>query len=312
MLTQPIEALTTEKRRWLLAGCGGGYDVFGAVPLLIELLALGHEVQLASLSFCYLNGLAGARQHPRVPNLYEVPASAATEGAYCPEAWLARWLGAELGREQSIWAFDKTGARPLAAAYRHLVEEHQIDAVLLVDGGIDALLRGDESSLGTPAEDLASLAAVSRLEVPVKVLACLGLGAEIRDGICHEQVFDRIAELTRAGGFLGSGALLPQTRCGRLYTDAVSFAFAHQQQQRRSHIHKLVSASARGEYGSQGPDVWLSPLLSLVWFFALDEVARSHRFLAGLHETETIWDVHTRIEAARRELAVRPRSSIPI
>lgn len=312
MLTQQINTLFEQPRRVLLAGCGGGYDVFGAVPLMAELLEGGHEVTLASHSFCYLNGLAGAIQHPSIPNLYEVPATAATRDAYCPEAWLARWQQERLGRQQSVWAFDKTGVQPLHAAYRHLVERLQIDSVVLVDGGIDAMLRGDESSLGTPAEDLVSIAAVDRLELPVKVLACFALGAEIRDGICHEQVFGRIAELNREQGFLGATALLPQTGSGKLYLDALEYTFSHQEGQRTSHINKVVRDSLSGQSGSRGPHIWISPLLSMFWFFSLRAVAGSHLFLSELWDTTTIWEVSARIEGIRKGMKIRERSSIPI
>ena len=55
----------------------------------------------------------------------------------------------------------KVGVRPLRAAYQWLVEELRVSAVVLVDGGTDILMRGDEVGLGTPAEDMSSLAAVS-------------------------------------------------------------------------------------------------------------------------------------------------------
>src|SRR5512142_1699976 len=107
---------------------------------------------------------------------------------------------------------------PLARAYHALVARHAIDAIVLVDGGIDAVLRGDETSIGTPSEDLASLAAVAACtDVPVRLLACVGLGAELRDGIAHVQVFERIAELARAGG--------------------------GQATQKRSHVHAVVRAA---------------------------------------------------------------------
>jgi hypothetical protein len=160
-------------KRVLLAGCGGGYDVLGAVPLW-HALRRDHEVHFASLSFSYLNGL-DARQDAEVPNLYEVTERAATEKAYCPEAHLAKFVG------QPIWCFDKTGVRPLARAYRALVDRLGIDSIVLVDGGIDAVLRGDELSLGTPSEDLASLAAATMQGVPV-TLACVGMTSELRDG----------------------------------------------------------------------------------------------------------------------------------
>jgi hypothetical protein len=309
---QPINGLLGPAQHILLTGCGGGYDVFGAVPLAIELLDAGRDVVLGNHSFCYLNGLDGALQQPDCPNLYRVPASAATEEAYCPEAWLARWFAEEHGRELTIWGFDKTGVQPLRRALQSIVDRHAIDAIVLIDGGIDAVLRGDETSLGTPAEDLAFLAATATLDVPRQALACVGFGAEQRDGICHEQVLGRIAELTRSNGFLGTAALLPQTRSGQRYRAAVDYTFAHQQAKKRSHVHEVVSAAMAGEYGSRGPHTWLSPLLALYWFFDLAMVAQTHLFLDQLNDTEDIWQVSARIEAFRKSLSVRERSAIPI
>ena len=79
MLEQPVLQALRGARRVLLAGCGGGYDVLGAVPLRAALRTAGIDFELASLSFAYLNGLDGARQDTQVPNLYEVTGAAATE-----------------------------------------------------------------------------------------------------------------------------------------------------------------------------------------------------------------------------------------
>ena len=312
MLAQPVTRALSSARSILLAGCGGGYDVLGAVPLLAELVEQGRQVHLASLSFCYLNGLARAKQVDTHPNLYEVPGEAATPKAYCPEAWLARWMKERLGLAKPVWGLDKTGVRPLLAAYRHLVVTLAIDALVLVDGGIDSLLRGDETSLGTPAEDLASLAAAHALELPTKILSCVGLGAEMRDGICHEQVFERISGIARSGGHLGTAALIAGTRAADHYRDAVEYVFENQKEQRRSHVHEVVLAAMRGEAGTPAPNVWLSPLSSQVWFFDLDSVARSHLFLSALADTDSIWEVNARIEAARKDLTIRAKSGIPL
>jgi hypothetical protein len=314
MLRQPFEDVLRKSNRILLAGCGGGYDIMGAVPLIDVLLREGKQVHLASLSFTYLNGLDGARQLDDVPNLYEVGASAAVSNKYCPEAWLSRWLEEKYGRAFPVWGFDKTGVRPLLAAYRHLVEKLGIDCIVLIDGGVDALCRGDETSIGTPQEDLTSIAAVAALgeTVPRKLLGCIGLGAEMRDGICHEQIFSRIAELGRAGGGLGCVSLVQDTPPGRDYGDAVRFVFENQAGLRQSHIHRVVSASVRHEYGAEGPEIWISPLLSQFWFFELGAVARTHLFLERLRDTQTAWDVTLQVEAARHELAIRDRTRIPI
>ncbi|HTR51839.1 MAG TPA: DUF1152 domain-containing protein [Kofleriaceae bacterium] len=294
-------------RRVLVAGCGGGYDVLGAVPIRHELVAGGIAVELASLSFAYLNGLDGAGQDRDIPNLYAVGGAAATERAYCPEAWLARWLG----DDHVVWCFDKTGVRPLARAYRALVDRLAIDAIVLVDGGIDAVLRGDETSLGTPSEDLASLAAATGLGIPV-ALACVGMTAELRDGIAHAQVLERFAELARASAWLGASALVAGTPACDAYLRALTAVRAGQRAQKGSHVHDVISRALDGEFGAVAPHVWLSPLATMYWWLDAREVARTHLFLDDLRATDSIWEVAARVEAARKQLAVRERAPIPI
>jgi hypothetical protein len=56
-----------------------------------------------------------------------------------------------------VCPFPPLGGQPSRAAYRHLAHHHDVDAIVLVDGGTDLLCRGDESALGTPVEDLTSV-----------------------------------------------------------------------------------------------------------------------------------------------------------
>src|SRR5438309_11527057 len=114
MMRQPFWDRLDGARRVLLMGCGGGYDLFGAVPLLAELE--GREVAIANVSFCSLHRLAGAERRAGHANLYSVRGACATQEMYCPEAWLARFLEEKRGRTAPIWAFEKTGVRPLRAA----------------------------------------------------------------------------------------------------------------------------------------------------------------------------------------------------
>ena len=37
-------------------------------------------------------------------------------------------------------------------AYQTIVDQHKIDTIILVDGGTDSLMTGNESGLGTPTE----------------------------------------------------------------------------------------------------------------------------------------------------------------
>ena len=70
------------------------------------------------------------------------------------------------GIQAPVYAFEKIGIRPLKQAYDHLIEILSIDTVVLVDGGTDSLMLGDEEELGTPREDMKTKR--GRLALPVQ------------------------------------------------------------------------------------------------------------------------------------------------
>lgn len=49
------------KRRILIGGCGGGFDIFAGLPLYFSLKSLEVEVFLGNLSFTALRNVQGAR-----------------------------------------------------------------------------------------------------------------------------------------------------------------------------------------------------------------------------------------------------------
>ncbi len=189
---------------------------------------------------------------------------------------------------------------------------HGIGAVILVDGGVHLILKGDEASIGTAAEDLCSLATVSSLTLPTKLIACIGMGAELRDGIRHAQVLERFAELTKAGGFLGTTSLAAADRLTDAYRDLLQFVSRGHQEHKRSHIQSVILRALDGEFGADGQHTWLSPLLHLYWFFDLESVAKTHLFLDSLKHTEDIWQIAPIVEACRREIGIRDPTAIPI
>lgn len=308
LFDQGFAEVLAASRRVLIAGCGGGYDVLGAIPIADELTRAGKECFLASLCFTRLDHVEGHEPVSGAPHLFRAVPGAATEDAYCPEAWLAHWRGE--GGE--VWCFENVGVRRLRRAYEHLVERLGVDTVIAVDGGVDSILRGDEISLGTPAEDLATLAAVASLPVERKLIACVGFGAEMRDGICHAQVLERVAELAGIGGFLGLWPLLPGSAPARAYQSAAAHIAMHQRGQRASHVHSVVGAALSSEFGPRGEHIWISPLASVFWFFDLEAVARTNLLLPHLMDTDDLWQIAAIIEAMRKEMSIRPRSAIPL
>jgi Protein of unknown function (DUF1152) len=205
----------------LLAGAGGGFDVYAALPIAIALADSGIEVAFANLSFAPLESLELDAWLDM--NLAAIgPDTRCRPDGYFPERSLAGWLGRN-GFPPLVYAFPRTGVQPLRAAYQRLITHLSAGAIVIVDGGTDMLLRGDESDLGTPGEDMATLAAVAGISGPVKVAASVGFGI---DRANHAQVLENIAAMTSDGSYLGAFSIPCRSRPGELYLDAVDHAQA--------------------------------------------------------------------------------------
>jgi len=314
MLNQLIDDRLAGAKNVLVAGAGGGYDVVCGVPLIIGLAKRGINVYVASLSSTPINDIDGGVVHR--PELVEATATS-TRPSYFPEGWLSRWLTDRLGRDVSVYCFGATGVGPLHASYQYLIEKMAIDAVIAVDGGVDSLLRGGEYSLGSPLEDALTLAALSLIDGPDRILAAVGFGAERLDRISHAQVLARIADLQGAGAWLGAEALT-----GTAADDmqaAGKYILSNQQGMHNSVVVGSVLASLMGKFGdhavtphSVNTPPWVSPLMSLFWYFDLAEVARQNLYLSRLLNTSTFGEVAEALGGFVRTRPKRGWEEIPI
>ncbi len=303
-----------KSRRVLIAGAGGGFDVYAGLPLYGLLRSLGRKVFLASLSFTQLRQTTATELHP---GLFEVSLNARGEENYFPERSLARFLTQRFEEFTAVYAIENLGARPVSAAYAHLASLLNLDAIVLVDGGTDILLRGDEASLGTPAEDAVSLAAVHCLDIPTRIVLCLGFGVDTFHGVCHANWLENVAALTASGGFLGAAALLPRMPEAQLYLDAV----AHSVLETPNHasiVNTSIASAIEGEFGNVhrssrtlSSELFISSLMTILWAFDLEAVAKKNLYLGTLSETETARDVLLAIEAFQATVRSRPPAMIP-
>jgi hypothetical protein len=313
LLEPPFFSRLRDARRILVAGAGGGFDVYAGLPLALALRSAGKEVHLANLSFADLYGLD---QDVWVDqDVAAIRPDTVARGDYFPERSLARWLDLH-GMPSTVYAVPLTGVRPLRDAYRTLIEHlGGVDAVVLVDGGTDILMRGDEHGLGTPEEDMVSLAAVTGLdEVPVRMVACLGFGVDAYHGVNHSLVLENLAALEREGAYLGAFSLPRESREGQLYLDAV----AHAQECTPDHpsiVNGSVAAAVRGDFGdvrfterTRGGELFINPLMAV--YFCVDALglARQNLYLDRLESTALIRQVSSLIQDFRDEL---PRQRPP-
>ena len=146
----------------LLAGCGGGYDCFVSLPLYFNLRAKYKNVYISNLSFTASKHLEKFKKIGKC--CYEINHSkyrAITyekhERNYFPEYELSRELA------ESIYAFHVESLNHYKSSLEDLVSLLNIKTIIVCDGGCDSIIKGTEKILGTPVEDMMTIAAVNEL-----------------------------------------------------------------------------------------------------------------------------------------------------
>jgi hypothetical protein len=314
LLGNPLFEALSGARQILIAGAGGGFDVYSGLPLYFALRSAGHTVHLANFSFAELP----EDSENISPVCAKVTADSPGLEAYFPERTLSRWFKAQHGEIVPVYAFRRCGVAPLREAYRRLVASLGLDAIVLVDGGTDSLMRGDEFGLGTPSEDITSIAAVYGVEVPTKILSCIGFGVDYFHGVCHAQWLEAAAALTRFGASLGTLAVLPQMPEAQEYLSAVSHAL-EATPALPSIVLSSIASAIQGHFGNHqvikrtaDSALWINPLMSLYWSFELRAVYERNLYAKSLEGTRHLWEVANRIEEFRRTVNERPWEDIPV
>lgn len=300
--------------RVLVAGAGGGFDVYAGLPLALALHGAGKDVHLANLSFTHLDRLP--LEAWTAPCVAEVRPDTEGPENYFPERTLARWL-ADTSLTPVVHAFPRVGPRPLREAYAALVERLDLDAIVLVDGGTDILMRGDEEGLGTPEEDMSSLAAVAALpDRLIRLVACLGFGIDSYHGVSHAHVLENLAALQREGAYLGAFSIPPSSPEALAYLDAVAHAEKFTPV-RPSIVNGQIAASLRGQFGNVpiartgDSELFVNPLMSVYFTVDLPGLAANVHYLDEVADANNMFEVALAIGRHRETFPQRPHRDIP-
>lgn len=303
LATAPLFQRLNNSSRVMVAGCGGGHDLYTGIPLYLYLKKRVDKVYLGNMTFADLGPKTGRRLTPAVTLIH---ADTAGSDDYFPERVLSRWFRTQ-DMEVPVFCFQRTGVQSLTRAWQAVVDELQLDAIILADGGTDSLMRGDEAGLGTPHEDLASIAAVHNLKVPVKILSCLGFGVDTFDQVCHVHFLESVAALQKKGAFLGAMSLLPEMEEVRLFVEAVNYC-NESMPGAPSVVANSVASAVEGHFGNHqrtwrtsGSKLFISPLMAMYWSFEVDAVARRCLYLKELQTTVGYKDVDRVIADFRRD-----------
>lgn len=231
------------------------------------------------------------------------------ENGYFPEYHLCNWFKVNFNEDVTIYAFDRqTGAEQLTASYTSIVKKHNIDAIVLVDGGTDSLMFGDEEKLGTPEEDSMSIAGVTGVaDIDTKLLVCLGFGVDSFHGVCHSHFLENTSTLIKDGGFLGAFSVLKEMREAQLYLLAYDYVKSRMMP---SIVSSSITDAIQGHFGNyqsnprtSGSELYINPLMSMYWCYQLESVARRMKHMEDLMKTKSIGEVSLVIQKYRGTLS---------
>jgi len=303
----------------LVAGCGGGFDVVCALPVALALKRAGQAVHLCSYTFSEIKEVEGAERIDerlfRVDRHCQPPPN-----GYCPEIWLCRWWYQEFQEDISVFCYRRVGVRPLAERFDLLRRRLDVQAIVVVDAGVDGLFVGDEFELGTPETDTASLLAAYLQDGIPRYCAFTAFGTEGTNyQVRHYDALQRMSELIAAGACLGVRALLPQSQEGIWLKDCVHYIHEEMGSEWNSHMVGSLVAAMEGRFGEQRlthrcevHPIWVSPLTLLYWFFELPALAEARPYLAQALQTDSLGQLHELIQAYRQQQPPTPRRDIPI
>ncbi|MDR1349399.1 MAG: DUF1152 domain-containing protein [Zoogloeaceae bacterium] len=308
----PFTKTIASAKNVLIAGAGGGFDIASGIPLYVWLRGLRKQVTLANLSFTALD-ITDSEEICR--GAYRVTDSPC-EVDYFPEKRVLEWLRLRW-ETPAMYAFSNgMGVIPLRQAYAEIIKRHTIDTLILVDGGTDSLMFGDEVAVGSIVEDACSIVAASGLLVKNSVLAAIGFGVE--HNLNHHACLENMATLIRKGYYLGAFSLTDDMPEGEAYLELADYLNETISFHPSIVINAIVSAM-QGKFGdyhatqrTRNSDQFVNPFMSLYWFFKLNGVAAQIHFAPEIGKTETMRDVIEKFKQYRATAPRRNAQQIPL
>ena len=322
MLNIPIPVIMKlqKSKNILIMGMGGGFDVFSGLPLYFTLEKMGMNLHLANYTHANWDAFNNhVETIPMASGCIGVTSNILEASNNMPEAYLSSWFRDVKEQDVPVWAFKRDqSVKEYSNSLNILVKHLGIDAILLVDGGVDSIMVGDEEGSGTMLEDTLSLAAVKNVDVPVKLLAAVGFGTEIEEKLSHYLALENMAKMSKQGGFYGSCSLVSFMDCFKEYKNACEHTW-NQPGHRNSHVQPRVINAAEGEFGDfhmfpeeKAIDIFISPLTSVYWFYNAEAAIFNNIIIPVIEEKETFYEaVQVGVPMIKNHIA-RHRQPIPL
>ncbi|KAJ3450559.1 hypothetical protein M0813_00604 [Anaeramoeba flamelloides] len=292
--------------KFLVCGCGGGFDVYSSIPLVSTLRSLGKTVEVGNLTFMRQIDTK-SKLHDQ---LYKVTSKTKEDPYYFPERDLVEYAKNILNEEWTIWVFAREGYKHVSQAYQALVDHLETECVIIVDGGTDSLMFGDEDRLGTPEEDIVSILSVADLKGPqCKVLISVGFNVDSFHGVRGYQFLENVSSLIKTDGYWGLFQYYKDDPNVKKYIGALDYIT--KKRETNSIVNCSIVNSIEGGFGNDqrrmdyrtnSSVLFINPIMSVCWCFDLLKVSERIMYKKQLKKTVTRLDVQRVIVKWRKKL----------
>lgn len=260
----------------IIAGCGGGCDIFGGIPLYLSLKK--HNIILTNLSFTKKSLLDTCESHVEkiTDTMYVVDAQKTNFSyKYFPEYYLSRELNTKV-----YILLQKCTINDLKTNYEIIMNIYKnIYHIYLVDGGCDVLLSGKETELASPVEDMMHLKAISCLNIENKYVCAIGMNIDVGHGVIEDELIDRLKYLEETNVLLDKYVWIKTNEYVKQYYNIINNVIKD-----TSIVHCLICACLNGFVGHYVPPILKS------------RISESLVFLSELTRTFCIFDLEKLIK----------------
>lgn len=187
----------------LLLGLGNN-DILSGLPIYYNLIKEGKKVHLANITNTELRSL-NEHTDPIIldTNVLGVTSTIKFPSSNFVEGYLSQFFKASLNQDVIVWMLNKMSVQETKVALTRLMTHLNIDCIMLIDGGVDSMMQGNEGREALTNKFVTTtttLAAVQQIEeLQGKVFSVCVNNTTIESSFIN----DNLSNLALQGGFLG-------------------------------------------------------------------------------------------------------------
>lgn len=226
----------------IYSGCGGGYDIFGCIPIIDK--TLNNDIPIfINLSFTHKNFLDTFENEEFIikinNNLYLVDAKKYNNNKYNFKYFPEFYFSKEI-KYPIYLILKECTINEIKQCYDIIILNKKINKIYLIDGGCDVFLNGTETDLATPVEDMMHLYAINCLHIKNKFVCGIGLTCDC-NSVILEELLDRLIFMKNNNIIIEDFQLNNNNECVLKYMDIVK-----KSDPVNTIVHSLVCARLNG------------------------------------------------------------------